>query len=223
MIYEPLLDNYTLLTHILGTLLLAIVSDISHGQVQEEPWFNKNVRIQIQIEEKKKLMLNSLWPAMDGRDLVCTKLAAQRMREIVDTIGTETEKARTRITMGDDSSQPPEQLLHDFGTLSAHDVPASWRLPIKIVDEDALEIERATKFHGQVVDQLTDINKSVFLYGWLSGNTTITSNRVAAKAVEKAVEVYRTSDAIGPDVWICPTARSLVAKEKHRKDPIHGG
>jgi hypothetical protein len=68
------------------TILLAIVSDISHGQVMEESWFNKNIRRQIQIEETEKLMPHILWPAMVGHDLVCTQLAAQRMREIVDTV-----------------------------------------------------------------------------------------------------------------------------------------
>jgi hypothetical protein len=68
------------------TILLAIVSDISHGQVMEESWFNKNIRRQIQIEETEKLMPHTLWPAMAGHDLVCTQLAAQRMREIVDLV-----------------------------------------------------------------------------------------------------------------------------------------
>jgi hypothetical protein len=180
------------------------------------------VRNQIQIEKKEQLMPKSLWPAMEGHDLVCTKRAAQRMREIVDTIGTETEKARTTIVMGDDSSKSCKQLLEAFRTLSVHNVPTSWKLPVKIVDEDALEKDKATKFHAEVVSHLTDINKSVFLYGWLSSCTTITSNRVAAKAIERAVEQHRTSDEdAGPDVWICSTARSLVAKEKDRKDPLH--
>jgi hypothetical protein len=68
------------------TILLAIVSDISHGQVLEESWFNKNIRRQIQIEEIEELMPNTLWPAMAEHDLVCTQLAAQRMREIVDLV-----------------------------------------------------------------------------------------------------------------------------------------
>jgi hypothetical protein len=64
-----------------------------------------------------------------------------------------------------------------------------------------------------------DINESVFLSGWAAGYTTITSNRIASKAIEKAIEENRKSDdEVGPKVWICPTARSLVAKEKDRRD-----
>jgi hypothetical protein len=67
--------------------------------------------------------------------------------------------------------------------------------------------------------QTQDINQSVFLSGWAAGHTTITSNRIASKAIERAVEDNRKSDdEAGPRVWICPTARSLVAKEKDRRD-----
>ena len=117
------------------TILLAVVSDISHGQVQEEVWFNRNIRRQIEIEDKEHLMQNTLWPTMVGRDLVCTKIATQRMREIVDLIGTDSEKERTRLFMGDDPSKSPQQLLKGFQKLSAYPIPPDWRLPIKIVNE----------------------------------------------------------------------------------------
>jgi hypothetical protein len=201
------------------TLLLAIASDISHGLIKEEPWFNRNVRRQIHIEEKERLMPNSLWPAMVGRDLVCTRFAATRMREIVDLIGTETERARAPLLMGDDPSLSHTQVLHKLQQLSEHPIPQSWRLPIKIIDENDPSLPALPPLAVPVAQQLTDINQSVFLFGWRCGYTTITSNRVAAKAIEKSVEENRShDDDVGPDVWICPTARSLVAKEKDRRD-----
>ena len=222
------------------TLLLAIVSDISHGQVKEEPWFNRNVRNQIAIEEEEQLMPRSLWPAMAGHRLVCTKLAAKRMSEIVNTIGTATEKERMNIMMGLVSAKSREDLLEQLGKLSEHAVPSEWQLPIAIEDEDDLEAKYAGRSHREVMEKgnLVDVNRSVFMYGWLSGNTTITSNRVAVKAIEKAVEDKskwlwhaeseqmltcfegKSDDDRGPDVWICPIARSLVAKEKNRDSAI---
>ena len=200
------------------TILLAVVSDISHGQVREEAWFNRNIRRQIQIEDKEHLIENSLWPAMVGRDLVCTKIAAQRMREIVDLIGTDSEKARTRLFMGDDPSKSPEQLLKEFQELSTYSVPADWHLPIKIVEEQVTD-EHSPRLAAPVAKELSDINQSVFLYGWKTGRTTITSNRSAVKTIERCVETNRKSDEdIGPDAFIVPTARSLVAKEKERRD-----
>jgi hypothetical protein len=58
----------------------------------------------------------------------------------------------------------------------------------------------------------------VFLFGWIAGYTTITSNRIATKTIEKVIEENRKNeDELGPKVWTCPTARSLVAKEKDRR------
>ncbi|QDS77315.1 hypothetical protein FKW77_004687 [Venturia effusa] len=200
------------------TILLAVVSDISHGQVKEEAWFNRNIRRQIEIEDNEHLMQNTLWPAMAGRDLVCTKIAMQRMREIVDLIGTHSEKERTKLFMGDDSSKSSEQLLEEFQKLSAYPIPSTWRLPIKIVDELNTD-EHSPRLAATVAKELSDINESVFIYGWKTGRTTITSNRSAVKAIERCVEANRLSDDdVGPDAFIVPTARSLVAKEKERRD-----
>lgn len=200
------------------TILLAVVSDISHGQVQEEAWFNRNIRRQIEIEDKEHLMQNTLWPTMVGRNLVCTKIATQRMREIVDLIGTDSEKERTRLFMGDDPSKSPQQLLKEFQKLSAYPIPPDWRLPIKIVDE-VITDEHSPRLAATVAKELSDINESVFIYGWQTGRTTITSNRSAVKTIERCVEMNRLNDEdIGPDAFIVPTARSLVAKEKERRD-----
>ncbi len=56
-----------------------------------------------------------------------------------------------------------------------------------------MERESASPFQKKVMSRLVDVNRSVFMYGWLSGYTTISSNRVATKTVEKAVEDYRES------------------------------
>jgi hypothetical protein len=89
VVEDLVVDEFKYFSHTLNidcTILLAIVSDISHGQVMEESWFNNNIRRQIRIEEAEELMPNTLWPAMARHDLVCTQLAAQRMREIVDLV-----------------------------------------------------------------------------------------------------------------------------------------
>lgn len=155
-----------------------------------------------------------LWPAIRERKMVCTTLAAQRMREIVNTIGTATERERTKLLMGDPSLDPTEDLQAAFQSLSGHTVPLNWRLPVEIIDERHL-VNMATPLQLKAVEDLVDINRSVFLYGWLTGLTTITSNRLVPKTIERAVEEYKSTDEdAGPDVWVCPMARSLVAKEK---------
>jgi hypothetical protein len=169
--------------------------------------------------------VETLWPAMRSRNLVCPSEAAKRMREITDLIGTETEKARMRIMMGDNynkddntSLQPP-QLVAEFQKYSDYPVPSTWNLPIRVQDA-ALEarMDDLPKVAAAVAAELSPINRSVFLYGWATEATVLTSNRTVAKQIESVIEANRTDDSeVGPNVWLCHTSRSLVAKERDRK------
>ncbi|KAJ5177825.1 Protein of unknown function DUF1308 [Penicillium coprophilum] len=219
--------NFTSTLNVDCTLLLALVSDLSHiKDIPLSPHFHRAIVRQIEVEREKPLLTSELWPAMDGRELVSTTEAAVRFQEIVETIGTETEKSRTRMLLGD----PPyeeldrEGILQKFQELSDYEVPADWKIPIKVVD--AQQVIDAAKAQGklqpvvhEVEKGLSDINHSVFLYGWATGLTTISSNRTIDKQIEATVEDNRKDDdgLQGPDVWICDTARSLVGKDKDRK------
>ena len=99
-------------------------------------------------------------------------------------------------------------------------VPLDWNIPIKVVDTDiALMQKQLPPAAEQVAKLLSPINQSVFLYGWATGRTTISSNRTVAKEIEGTIETHRLAeDDAGPDIWLCPTARSLVGKEKTRRN-----
>jgi hypothetical protein len=209
------------------TLLLAMVSDLSHYRdIPPEPHFHPAILRQIEIEKQKPLLSTELWPAMGDHKLICTKEAAGRMREIVETIGTETEKTRTQIIMGD---SPYGQLDHTamlqrFQELSDFEVPTDWKLPIRVVDPQSTfdsnhKSSSIPPMEQEFVKELSDINYSVFMYGWLNDMTTISSNRTINKQIEATVEKHRNGDHSleGPKVWICDTARSLVGKDKDRK------
>jgi hypothetical protein len=209
------------------TLLLAIVSDLSNiRHIPPSPNHHRAIVRQIEVEEEQPLLPAELWPAMIGRQLVCTQEAVKRMREIVDTIGTETEKKRAAIVLGDPVVQGLEkkELLRQFQQLSDHEVPDEWLIPLKVVDAQT-EINagwQQNKFPTvahKVTEILSEINRSVFLYGWVKGVVTITSNRTVVKLIENMIEENRDGDddLEGPPVWVCDTARSLVGKEKSRK------
>ena len=209
------------------TLLLAIASDLSHyTSIEPSAKHHRAINRQIEIDKQQPLLPTEVWPAMDAHDLVCTEEAAKRMHEIVDVIGTETERERMKIVMG----EPPYQgldasnLIHKFQELSDHRVPAQWKLPVRAVEANSV-IESARQ-HGNlppvienVAEILSDINYSVFLYGWSAGMVTISSNRTAVKQIETTVENHRDGDQDleGPPVWVCDTARSLIGKDKNRK------
>jgi hypothetical protein len=200
------------------TILLALVSDLSHGAVVLEPRFHRAIVRQIELEKREKLLPDLLFPAMGTRELVCTHEAQRRMREIVELIGTGTERRRTALLMGDDPEKPREVLVDEFRELSDYEVPKDWNLPIKVVESD-IDARKSLPATARIVaENLSEINQSVFLFGWASGLTTISSNRTVAKLIENLVEEHRKSDdEMGPGVWLCPTARSLVGKEKNRK------
>lgn len=202
------------------TILLALVSDLSHMPVEAEEWHHKAVKQQIVRERDDQLLPRSLWPACGNRKLVCTKEAKQRMMEIVQLIGTDAEKQRTELIIGGGRSYSAEERIRGLHDLSSHRIPVELKLPIETVEVDVAEMEKEIGHLAVAVkEQLTTINQSVFFYGWAKGLTTISSNRTVAKEIENCVEANRKSDdERGPDIWLCATARSLVGKEKTRRD-----
>jgi hypothetical protein len=208
------------------TLLLALVSDLSHFRtIEHSPAHHRAITRQIELEAEQPLVPSELWPAMGDKALVCTQEASLRMKDIVDLIGTETEKARTALLMGERGSKADrDALISQFQALSDHNVPADWNIPIQVVDAHA-EIARgwdSGRLPGlarKIAANLSDINTSVFLYGWASGHLTLSSNRTVVKQIDGWIEEYRDGDEdiVGPGLWVCDTARSLIGKEANRR------
>lgn len=187
------------------TIILSLISDISHilkedlGLARAHRYCFDVLR-QIELDAKSPLLVNELYPVLVERDLVCTTEAVRRMREIVETMGTQSEKMRADIFFGDGSmaGRSPEQLRSDLTIYTAHAIPESLRLPIKMVefDVDAVLTGSIPARHlpvplaNIVVNtklRLSVINKSMFLYGWDAGIVTLTGNRAATSQIERAI------------------------------------
>ncbi|KKK23736.1 hypothetical protein AOCH_005434 [Aspergillus ochraceoroseus] len=219
--------RFTPILNVDCTLLLAIVSDLSHSKsINPSPVHHKAINRQIEVEHERPLLLTELWPAMNSHELVCTNEAAKRMREIVETIGTDTEKKRLQILMGNPpfDNADTASLLEKLQDLSDHPVPSRLILPIRIVEaKPAIDSEKQQGKLPAVFEKveaiLSDINYSVFMYGWACRVTTISSNRTVVKQIETIIEAHRDDeDSRGPLIWVCDTARSLIGKEKNRKN-----
>ncbi len=211
------------------TILLALVSDLSHTANHPIlPGYNAAISKQIEIETRDHLLPSSLWPAMADKDLICTQEAAKRMKEIVDTIGMPKERARTELLLAHNDQNQNEQkrksLQKAFAEYTDYTVPETWRLPIRIVNatvsdadiQSAIRVGTLPSIAAQVAEQLTDINRSVFMHGWMCGITTVSSNRSVAKQIEGIVE-KDGQGAMGPEIWLREPARSLLGKEKERR------
>jgi len=213
----PEFESFTTTLNIDCTILLALVSDICHSDVEEQPYFSHLTKGQIEKEKKGgSFMIHTLYPAMSNRKLVCTEEAAERMQEIVDAMATPSERRRTELLMGKISSFGRDETLREYQRLSKHPVPSDWQIPVQIVSKDVSNADLPLVAE-RVAPHLSSINRSVFIYGWASGFTTLTSNKTTAKQIERLILQHRKNEAeIGPHVWSSSTSRSLLAKEKDK-------
>ena len=216
------------------TILLALVSDLSYSANHPiHPTFNAAIRHQIELETQDRLLPLSLWPALANKQLVCTAEAASRMRGIVETIGTPSERARTELIMEDgdgcqvseirSNTRDPDQRREQLQKYSDYPVPASFTIPIEIRKAPSaydisvmIQQGKLPAVAEQVAADLTDINQSIFMFGWMHRFSTVSSNRTVVKAIERLVDKEAPGE-MGPEVWVREPARSLVGKEKERR------
>ena len=206
------------------TILLALISDISHTKHLNEPWFNQDTQRQVEGEDEQDLLPSIIYPVLVDHDLVCTDKAAERMRDIIDVVATRSEKKRASIMMGDDPELNLEQRIKEWNELSCHKAPESLKLPVKIVETNypppALSPIEQAVMEKLVQIKSSQVTTSVLMYGWSAQRTTLTSNATALKALNRAFEQQPAGEeAEGPDIWLCPIPRSLAGKEKD-KGPI---
>ncbi|KIX08271.1 uncharacterized protein Z518_02927 [Rhinocladiella mackenziei CBS 650.93] len=242
------------------TILLALVSDISHlrgprlTSDSNEPKgsYHKAILRQIDAEEVSPLLPKEIYPLLMGRELKCTFHAAQRMREIVQCMGTSSERTRADILFGEREyqGQPISVLRQALSEQSSYSVPYEIQFPIKVVDFDANQLllsparpesvpgaERIKAFPSSIAARvvssmhLSPVNSSVFLYGWVERVATLTSNRTVARGLLRAINELLDQDErngiqwfkddeifMGPQIYICETARSLIGKAKSKRE-----
>lgn len=211
------------------TILLALISDLSNQHVEIEPRFHPAILRQLEFEKDLALLPNLLFPALAGRKMVCTATARNRFEEIVEIVGSNTEKARALLILDkhrrnkkpisdedwdeeQETHEPTESLLTKFQKYCIHQVPSNLLLPIRTLSPENPGSDADLEFECQrrVSSKLSQVNRSVFMVGWKRGYTTITSNRNVAKIIEKHI----CDGEKGPDLFVLGTARSLVGKAK---------
>ena len=199
------------------TILLALISDISHLRAPATLLDHESINRQIAMETARPLLPNTLYPTLITRRLVCAEIAAHRMRDIAMTIGTPKERKRLEIVLGAGhaSGKSANELREELGGHSEHSVPEDLLLPIQI-ESEAVGLARLPSVAARLGPQLSEINRSVFFLGWTRGWTTVTSNRTVTKQIEKVVESEQ-GEVMGPLVSVCTIARSLIGKEKGLK------
>ncbi|KAK5996981.1 hypothetical protein PT974_02330 [Cladobotryum mycophilum] len=209
------------------TILIDLISDITHSRLEPQPWQAQTTRAQIEEEIKNDgLMARTLYPILQGRSLVCTQEAAEHFHQVLSTVGTPTEKERGRLLVPfDDETRntPPEAIRSRFAQLSIHPLPHSVQIPIRILPEPwTISTVQAAISDGRLPHVALDVAKcggfkssklSIYMYGWASGVTTVTSNKEVRGQIRTWVETNRRSDEeLGPVIWRVDVTRNLLAK-----------
>lgn len=193
------------------TILLAIISDVSNcTSVEVEHHIHPAIANQLEFEKTEPMLTTHLWPVMEGRDLVCTEVAAKRFWEIVKTMASAKEAERAELLMNRTESGDN---LKRFAELCMHPLPEKGlHLPVYVLEEDSLE-DSKEEVMKRVGAKLSAVNRGAFMGGWKAGLTTVTSNRAVAKIIASQVH----DNEVGPDLYVVESARSLVGKAKKIK------
>lgn len=202
------------------TILLALISDISHHECSILDWYPGEVRAQIQEEAKENLLPTHLYPAIGSHRMATVQQAADQMNLIVQTLATDTEKGRADLLLGqgESATKTREELLSEWSALSSHAIPGGFQLPIRVVPVDmsimAVHLPAAAM---KLYIELGALNRAIFLFGWAQGLTTLTANRGRARQIEAALNEHGLEeDETGPHIWLCGESRSLIAKHGRR-------
>lgn len=218
-----LVDRTRALSEILNidcTILLALISDISHKPCPILDWYPGEVQAQIKEEAGENLLPTHLYPAIGSHSMVCTQEAADQMNLIVDTLATDEEKRRCQLltAQGDCAGLSPADLVKEWASMSDHPVPTGFTLPIRVVPSNIDTIaSRLPAAARKLESEMSRLNASIFFYGWAEGITTLSSNRARARQIDYAINQHGLEDGeAGPHIWLCGESRSLIAKHGRR-------
>ncbi|KAG5999436.1 hypothetical protein E4U21_006816 [Claviceps maximensis] len=227
------LDGLTETLNLDHSILVDLISDITHLRLDPEPWQADTTRAQIEEEaEHGGLMAKMLYPLLQGRKLVCTLEAAEHFHQVLRTVGTASEKERGKLLVpfgqesplyNDNTVVSREAIRARFQQLSIYDIPPSVQLPVTVMTEcwteEAIQRDFAALSLPDVALEVVrhcdfkSAKLSVFMYGWASGNVTLTSNKEIKAQFKTLIETHRRrDDDYGPSIWRVDVTRNLLAK-----------
>ena len=226
-------DDMDLLTSTLNmehTILVDLISDLTHVRLHPQPWHSRTTREQIAEENSHPhgVMARRLYPLLSNRRLVCTHEAAVHFHDMLTTVGTPSERERGRLVVPlfePERSSLPDTLRSRFQSMSAHTLPSQVQFPVEILPaQPAWDINtvKAAVDEGKLPAVAWDVacrgrlkssRFSTVMYGWAERVATLTSNKEIRAHLKTWVEEGRTADEeTGPQVWCVDITRNLLAK-----------
>ncbi|KAK3984163.1 hypothetical protein QBC44DRAFT_22898 [Cladorrhinum sp. PSN332] len=235
--------------------LVALVTDLHHGIVPLQPVAQQEIITKSildhetdnnELVSRQDILATVLYPALRGRKLVCTQFAAHYFRKLIDAISTHSEEIRASLIL-----PPPEstetlsetEIREKLQQWSTVPVPDDLHLPVQIVDDTDLDDVEPLIASGKlppmalgVARDLSRLNRSVYLYGWVNRITTITGHRGIERQVRLSIASNWTRetdaslkgtypDELPPDIWHRHLGGYLIHRDKPKdwRDMIPGG
>ncbi|KAJ0383978.1 hypothetical protein COL922a_009358 [Colletotrichum nupharicola] len=197
------------------SVFMALASDCSHWRIGPESPLLRGAQHRLdaadEVENGPRLV-TTMYPALGARRLVTTRDAADTFLRILGEIGTETEKARTKILfepLGEGERR--RERVRKLQEFSEHPVPENLQLPVEVVPGVSWEEARGLVEEGA----LPRVALAVGRKG--SGLDAMGRLRAAIEAGFAEAGGEEGDDVgDGPRVWRIPFSRKLLAKPRPR-------
>ncbi|KAK3399494.1 hypothetical protein B0T20DRAFT_199496 [Sordaria brevicollis] len=250
------------------SVLVSLVTDLHHGLVDLLPDFQQKVIARSVSDHKtdsnelvprEDILAKVLYPALRGKKLVTTRLAARYFRQLIASISTHSEEVRASFILPPDAPpallspgdtrEPlstahltPAQRRAELQRWSAIPVPEDLHLPIEIVEDIDLDEVPSLIEQGKlppmalgVAKDLSQLNRSVYLHGWVNRLTTVTGHRGIERQIRLSLATHWTppppdsssytsrshtssegNNEIPPDIWHRHLGGYLIHRDKPR-------
>lgn len=219
--------------------LTALVTDLHHGPVPLQPKAQQEIISKSildhetdnnELVSRQDILATILLPALRGRKLVCTKFAAKYFRQLIGAISTHSEATRASLVLPPDGEERSrEEIIDELQKWSNVPIPSDLNLPVEIVEDIATEDVEPLIASGRlppmalgVANDLSQLNRSVYLYGWANGLTTITGHRGIERQIQLSLATHWTRGENNPnerppDIWHRHLGGYLVHRDKPKE------
>ncbi|KAH6635908.1 hypothetical protein F5144DRAFT_591224 [Chaetomium tenue] len=205
------------------SVLVALVTDLHHGPVPLQPEAQQHIIARSLLDHetdnnelvaRQDILPTVLYPALRGRQLVCTRSAVAYFRKLIAAIATHSEETRASFILPPDSDSAPDPSnpnptpspdpnptpttrLTALQTWSTTTLPPDLHLPIRIVPDITLSDIPPLIASGTLppmalplARDLSPLNRAVYCYGWAHRLSTVTGHRGIERQVRLGLGRY---------------------------------
>ncbi|KAM7216080.1 Protein of unknown function (DUF1308) domain containing protein [Rhypophila decipiens] len=221
--------------------LTALVTDLHHGPVSLQPLSQQRIITKSVLDHetesnelvsRQDILANVLYPALRGKKLVCTQFAAKYFRQLIGAISTHSEEVRASLVLptSTNAGMTAARIRQELQKWSNVPIPDDLNLPVEIVEDVTLEqvddliaSGKVPPIAAGVAQDLSRLNRSVYLHGWAHDMTTITGHRGIERQIQLSLATHYFTAATTrpeeknerpPDVWHRHLGGYLIHRDK---------